>query len=128
MENVMLAQMIRTPIPAWPRGKAAARRHAAELLERVGLKDRMTHKPTKLSGGERQRVAIARALGNSPDILLADEPTGNLDGETSAAIIDLFRRLHGEGQTIVMVTHDVAIANVADRQLTLSAGRLGDDG
>ena len=128
MENVMLAQMIRTPISAWPRGKAAARRHAAELLERVGLKDRMTHKPTKLSGGERQRVAIARALGNSPDILLADEPTGNLDGETSAAIIDLFRRLHGEGQTIVMVTHDVAIANVADRQLTLSAGLLGDDG
>jgi putative ABC transport system ATP-binding protein len=103
--------------------KARARR----ALERVGLGDRMHHKPNELSGGQRQRVAIARALVNDPSILLADEPTGNLDSATSAEIMDVFADLHRQGQTIIMVTHEAEIAAHAHRVVTLRDGMVHSD-
>ena len=100
---------------------------AAEALERVGLGHRMHHKPPKLSGGERQRVAIARAIVGDPAIVLADEPTGNLDSATSAEIVELFRRLNDEGSTIVIITHDPELAASMPREVTLSDGRVVSD-
>jgi len=126
LENVLIGSMIRSSMLGWPGRRGEARRHAAELLDRVGLGDRMKHRPSKLSGGERQRVAIARALVNQPDVLLADEPTGNLDAETGKQIMNLIQELHEQGQTIVMVTHDQDIAAAADRRLWLRAGSLAD--
>jgi putative ABC transport system ATP-binding protein len=100
---------------------------AAEILDQVGLLRRAHHKPTELSGGEMQRVAIARALVNNPEIILADEPTGNLDSSTSKEIMDLFQRLHHQGQTIIMVTHEKEIAAYATRVILLRDGRIVDD-
>jgi putative ABC transport system ATP-binding protein len=97
---------------------------AERLLERVDLGDRQNHKPNELSGGQRQRVAIARSLINSPRLLLADEPTGNLDSRTSDSIMDLLRELNGEGQTIVMVTHEPDIAEFAEREILMMDGRI----
>jgi putative ABC transport system ATP-binding protein len=108
-------------------GSKARRRQAAEALGRVGLSDRMQHRPNELSGGQRQRVAIARALVNQPSILLADEPTGNLDSTTSEEILALFEGLHREGQTIVLVTHEHDIAEHALRQVHLKDGRVERD-
>ncbi|KPK01286.1 MAG: macrolide ABC transporter ATP-binding protein [Gemmatimonas sp. SG8_28] len=110
-------------------GVGARERHqqASRALERVGLGDRMHHKPNELSGGQRQRVAIARALVNAPSILLADEPTGNLDSATSAEIMDVFEQLQDQGQTIVMVTHEADIAARARRVITLLDGRVHSD-
>ncbi|MFG0256881.1 MAG: ABC transporter ATP-binding protein [Phycisphaerales bacterium JB043] len=104
-----------------------ARRRARKALERVGLGDRVGHKPNQLSGGQRQRVAIARALVNDPAIILADEPTGNLDSTTSEDIMKLFRELHSEGQTIVIVTHEEDIATQAERIVRLRDGKLMSD-
>ncbi|MCP5050191.1 MAG: ABC transporter ATP-binding protein [bacterium] len=101
---------------------------AAEMLAMVGLAHRVDHKPAELSGGERQRVAIARALINDPDIILADEPTGNLDSSTSSEIMALFGQLHGRGQTIIMVTHENDIAACAKRVVRLRDGRIIHDG
>ncbi len=126
LENVLIGSMIRSSILGWPARRADARGRAAELLNRVGLGDRMKHRPSKLSGGERQRVAIARALVNNPDLLLADEPTGNLDTETGKQIMQLIAELHQQGQTIVMVTHDHDIAATADRRLWLRGGALAE--
>lgn len=98
--------------------------HARDLLGRVGLADRVDHRPNELSGGQRQRVAIARALANDPTLILADEPTGNLDTETGAQIMDLFADLHAEGNTILMVTHERPIAEHADRIIHLLDGTL----
>ncbi len=121
LENTMLTHLI------GGRGSGGAtRQQAGELLGRLGLGERLRHRPRELSGGERQRVAIARALINQPDLLLADEPTGNLDQATGDRILDLFAELHAAGQTIVMVTHDPRIAERADRTLELVAGRLTD--
>jgi len=103
------------------------RERAAEALTSVGLGDRMDHKPNELSGGQRQRVAIARALVNRPSILLADEPTGNLDSATSSEIMDVFATLHGQGQTVVMVTHEADIAAHAKRVVTLRDGLIATD-
>jgi putative ABC transport system ATP-binding protein len=100
---------------------------AAEALKRCGLGDRMTHRPNELSGGQRQRVAIARALVNRPSILLADEPTGNLDSTTSTEIMALFEELHDQNQTIVLVTHEHDIAAHADRQVHLLDGAVSRD-
>ncbi len=104
------------------------RSRAEEALQQVGLGDRMHHKPNELSGGQRQRVAVARALVNRPSILLADEPTGNLDSATSVEIMDLFQTLHGQGQTIILVTHEPDIAEHAKRQIILRDGKVASDG
>jgi putative ABC transport system ATP-binding protein len=100
---------------------------AAEALRRVGLADRVSHRPNELSGGQRQRVAIARALVNTPSIILADEPTGNLDSKTSEEILQLFEQLYAEGQTIVLVTHEHDIAAHARRQVHLKDGLVESD-
>jgi putative ABC transport system ATP-binding protein len=100
---------------------------AHKALERVGLGERKTHRPNQLSGGEKQRVAVARALINNPAILLADEPTGNLDSKTSEEILTLFRRLHEEGQTIIMVTHEADVACHAKRIIRMRDGKIISD-
>ncbi len=100
---------------------------AMEMLKMVGLEERADHRPSELSGGERQRVAIARALVNNPDIILADEPTGNLDSKTAKEIMALFQDLHEKGQTIIMVTHEQDIAEYAERVIRLQDGRIIND-
>lgn len=97
---------------------------ALSALERVGLADRATHLPNQLSGGQQQRVAIARALVNKPKLLIADEPTGALDSQTGQQVMDLFRELHAEGHTIIMVTHDAHLAEAADRVVHMRDGRI----
>jgi putative ABC transport system ATP-binding protein len=103
------------------------RERAATALERVGLAERMHHRPNELSGGQRQRVAIARALVNQPSILLADEPTGNLDSVTSEEIMEVFAALHADGQTVIMVTHEPDIAARAQRRIVLRDGQIESD-
>ena len=103
------------------------RERAAEALRRVGLGERMDHRPNELSGGQRQRVAIARALVNRPSILLADEPTGNLDSATSEEIMRVFSQLQAQGQTVILVTHEADIAAHAERVITLRDGRVESD-
>ncbi len=121
LQNVELP-LVYAGIPAKER-----KRLAEEALTRVKLHERMGHRPNELSGGQRQRVAIARALVNSPSILLADEPTGNLDSTTSEEIIKLFKDLHAQGQTIVLVTHEHDIAAHAKRQVVIRDGRIDRD-
>ena len=108
-------------------GAKARRERAAQALQRVGLGERMHHKPNELSGGQRQRVAIARALVNDPSILLADEPTGNLDSQTSVEIMKLFEALAEQGQTVIMVTHEPDIAAHARRVVILRDGQVASD-
>ena len=110
-------------------GVGTRERHqrAAAMLARVGLEDRMEHKPTELSGGQMQRVAIARALVNDPAIVLADEPTGNLDSASGQAIVSLFRELHAGGQTIVLITHDAGVARLASRVVRMQDGAIVED-
>ena len=103
------------------------RARAGAMLERVGLADRLDHKPTELSGGQMQRVAIARALVNRPAMVLADEPTGNLDSGSGKAIVELFNELHAAGQTIVMITHDQTVAKLASRVVQIRDGQIVED-
>ncbi len=108
--------------------KSARAERARALLEKVGLGDRMEHRPNELSGGERQRVAIARALANNPEIILADEPTGNLDSETGATILELLKRLSvDEGKTMILITHDPDAAAIAGRIIRLRDGRIVEE-
>ena len=100
---------------------------AEEVLDKVGLSHRLTHKPTELSGGEQQRVAIARALVNTPSILFADEPTGNLDSKTGHQVLEIFKDLNKRGQTIVVITHERAIAEQSQRIITIKDGEIGSD-
>jgi len=123
LENVELPALLAGVRPS------EARRRALEVLEQVGLADRAGHKPNELSGGQQQRVAIARALVNQPDIIWADEPTGNLDTETADEVMALLRRLNQEnGQTFVIVTHDPRIGAMCDRIVQMRDGRIIDDG
>src|SRR5277367_2620628 len=115
LENVMLAQYFHS---------TTNEKEAQQALERVGLGDRIEHLPTQLSGGEQQRVAVARALINHPKLILADEPTGNLDEANEKIVLDLLRELHAEGRTILMVTHAPSIGSLADRRIDFSHGRL----
>ena len=116
-------------LPALLAGHAVrrARRRATELLDQVGLADRAAHLPSALSGGQRQRVAIARALSNEPSVVLADEPTGNLDSAATLEVLRLFDRLHEAGQTLVIVTHDPRIAATADRIISMRDGCRVDE-
>jgi ABC-type lipoprotein export system ATPase subunit len=116
-------------LPALLAGRSprAAKRQAADLLERVGLADRATFLPAALSGGQRQRVAIARALSNDPLVVLADEPTGNLDSAATLEVLRLFGRLHAAGQTLVIVTHDPRVAATADRLISMRDGAFVDE-
>ena len=104
------------------------RSRVAELLSRVGLADKANNKPTEMSGGEMQRVAIARALANEPDIILADEPTGNLDTKSGSAIVDIFKELWQAGKTIVIITHDMSLAHQAERIVRLKDGLVDTNG
>ena len=124
MENVYLPAMASKSIIGWLGSRKQAKERAKKLLEQLGLGERSNHKPYQLSGGERQRVAIARALMNEPELLLADEPTGNLDWTTGNDILKVFVELNKKGQTIIMVTHDQRIAQTADRIMVLTDGRI----
>ena len=127
LENVLLPAQVDSSILGWLSRRKQVRRKAAEVLDRMGLSERLKHRPKELSGGERQRVAIARALVNGPRILLADEPTGNLDSKTGGQILDVLRQFHLEaGQTIVMVTHDPELTKRADRVLHIRDGRIAE--
>jgi len=113
-------------LPLIYQGVSARRRHerSEEVLRRVGLLERMNHKPTELSGGQQQRVAIARALAGNPTLILADEPTGNLDSKTGAEVMNLFHELHEAGNTIVLITHDAKIAAQTPRAIHIHDGRV----
>jgi lipoprotein-releasing system ATP-binding protein len=124
LENVELPQMVGSSIGGWLGGRSEGAGRARKLLDRVGLADRLHHRPSELSGGERQRVAIARALINQPAVLFADEPTGNLDGKTGRDIFNLLHDLNKAGQTLVMVTHDGELAQRADVVVRLVDGRV----
>jgi putative ABC transport system ATP-binding protein len=127
MDELTAAENVELPALLAGRSPRAARRQALGLLDRVGLGDRSSFLPSALSGGQRQRVAIARALANEPLIVLADEPTGNLDSSATVDVLRLFEDLHTAGQTLVIVTHDSRIAATADRMITMRDGALVDE-
>ena len=123
LANVMLPMTFGDKI-----AKSQQAQRAKDLLARVGLSHRMKHKPNELSGGERQRVSIARALANDPLMILADEPTGNLDTKTGAEILSIFEQLHGEGRTLVVVTHDLAVASHMKKTIQMVDGKIVNGG
>jgi ABC-type lipoprotein export system ATPase subunit len=127
MEELTAAENVELPALLAGRSPRAARHRAAELLDRVGLAHRAGHLPSALSGGQRQRVAIARALANDPLVVLADEPTGNLDSEATLDVLRLFESLRAAGQALVVVTHDARIAATADRLVSMRDGAFVDD-
>lgn len=116
-------------LPLLYRGVSKAKRHelAIQALEKVGLGARMTHKPSEMSGGQQQRVAIARAIAQAPPVILADEPTGNLDSGSSKEIIDILKKLHAEGRTVILITHDNEIASQAKRVIRIKDGKVERD-
>ena len=127
MDELTAAENVELPALLAGRSPRAARRRAAELLGQVGLADRASFLPSALSGGQRQRVAIARALASEPQVVLADEPTGNLDSEATLDVLRLFESLHAAGQTLVVVTHDSRIAATADRLISMRDGAFIDE-
>jgi putative ABC transport system ATP-binding protein len=127
LEELTAVENVELPALLAGRSPRAARRRAAELLERVGLADRAAHLPSALSGGQRQRVAIARALSNEPLVVLADEPTGNLDSAATLDVLRLLDSLHAAGQTLVIVTHDARIAATADRLISMRDGAFVEE-
>jgi putative ABC transport system ATP-binding protein len=127
IEELSAAENVELPALLAGRSPGAARARAAELLEQVGLSDRARQLPSALSGGQRQRVAIARALSNDPEIVLADEPTGNLDSAATLEVLRLLDRLRGSGQTLVIVTHDERIAATADRLISMRDGAFVEE-
>jgi len=118
LENVMLPMMFQN-VP-----REAAEKRARELLTKVGLADRLHHRPNEMSGGQQQRVSIARALANNPDIILADEPTGNLDSESGNMVLKMLQQLHKEGKTLILVTHEMELADKAQRKCLLKDGKV----
>lgn len=127
MPTLSAAENVELPLAEAGVPRATRRARAAELLGYVGLGDRRDHRPTQLSGGEQQRVAIARALANEPALLLADEPTGELDAGTGERLLELFAQLHRDGTTLVFVTHDAVVANAAERVVRLRDGQVASD-
>lgn len=125
--NLSVADNVELPALMAGVSTSEARTRRLALLEELGIGDRASHVPGELSGGQQQRVAIARALIHQPAILLADEPTGNLDSVASREVVSLLKRLHGQGQTILLVTHDARVASAADRILQISDGRIVDE-
>lgn len=127
LDNVLMPAFVSSSVLGWVRTRREWKRRAAELVERVGLTHRARHKPRELSGGEMQRAAVARALLTRPRVLLADEPTGNLDAETGASIVRLLKDVNrDDGVTVVMVTHNLDIANGTDRVVRMFQGRVAD--
>ena len=127
MDELTAAENVELPALLAGRSARSARRRAAELLDRVGLADRAGHLPSQLSGGQRQRVAIARALVSDPQLVLADEPTGNLDSQATVEVLRMFEDLHSAGQTLLVVTHDSRIAATADRLSSMRDGAFVDE-
>jgi putative ABC transport system ATP-binding protein len=127
MDELTAQENVELPALLAGRSSREARRRARQLLDRVGLADRADHLPSALSGGQRQRVAIARALANEPKLVLADEPTGNLDSAATLEVLRLFESLHATGLTLVVVTHDERIAATADRMISMRDGALVDE-
>ncbi len=127
MPTLSATENVELPLAEAGMAKRARKARARELLGYVGLGDRGDHRPTQLSGGEQQRVAIARALANEPALLLADEPTGELDAETGVRLLELFGQLHRDGRTLVFVTHDAVVAQAAERVIRLHDGRVSSD-
>jgi ABC-type lipoprotein export system ATPase subunit len=127
IDELTAGENVELPALLAGRSPRAAKRQAADLLERVGLADRATFLPAALSGGQRQRVAIARALSNDPLVVLADEPTGNLDSAATREVLRLFDNLHAAGQTMVIVTHDPRVAATADRLISMRDGAFVDE-
>ncbi len=127
MPTLSASENVELPLAEAGMDKRARKARARELLGYVGLGDRTGHRPTQLSGGEQQRVAIARALANEPSLLLADEPTGELDADTGVQLLELFRQLHRDGRTLVFVTHDAVVARAAQRVIRLHDGSVQSD-
>jgi len=127
MPTLSASENVELPMAEAGVSRAVRRARAQELLGYVGLGSRIDHRPTQLSGGEQQRVAIARALANKPALLLADEPTGELDADTGASLLELFARLNNDGTTLVFVTHDGVVARAAKRVIRLRDGRVESD-
>jgi putative ABC transport system ATP-binding protein len=125
--DLTVYENVELPLTYRSMASAERKKRVQEVLERVGMAHRMKHYPSQLSGGQQQRVAVARALVGQPSILLADEPTGNLDSKNSEAVMELLRQLHREGATICMVTHDPRYASIADRAIHLFDGRIVED-
>jgi putative ABC transport system ATP-binding protein len=124
LPNMTILENVELPLLYAGVGKKERRKRAEKVLDEVGLAERLKHRPSELSGGERQRTAIARALVNEPAIILADEPTGNLDSVSGSSVLNVFNQLHNQGHTIIVVTHDQNVAKIAKRIIHIQDGKI----